>query len=283
MPLIPRRVLALACIIVTLSCGSEPSGPEGGDLQEPPDVFTRTGLPPPIVGVRWIASTGPGGGTREYYENVLESRGEKFEIGVRQHLVVSDGATGQQKHYEWTDYLFPYQPPGAPLIDTIKLSGVVAVDTVTGPLGPLTVYRFDNPAITEGFRTLVRFPEALVLPGLAGIAAASPDIGATIPLHATATAERVVVTDLVSDVTGFKIRLRVGDELVTRLRRLAAFPPYELSPTSAGTSLIFQSSRDEPTDGRRDPVQAFQFKAVAPGWVDLTFDRNGPTFRVKVE
>ena len=279
----PSRLLPLALIVVTISCGSESSGPEGGDSPEPPDVFARTGLPPPVVGVRWIESTGPGGVTREYYEGVLESRGEKFEIGVRLHLVVSDGAVGPQKHYDWTEYLFPYQPLGAPLINTIKLRGVVTVDTAAGIVSPLTVYHFDNPAITERFRTLVKFPEALVLPPLAGIAAASPDTGVTVPLHATATAQRVVVTNLATDITGFKIRLRVGDELVTRLSRLATVRPYEVSPTSVGTALVLQSSRNEPNDGLRDPVQAFQFIAVAPGWVDLTFDRNGPTFRVRVE
>jgi hypothetical protein len=249
----------------------------------------RFGIPESDLPVRWLEAGAEGSGTREYWEDVFEYRGDLPDIAVRGHLVITQNPQTDQRTYALSEFQIKTQS-GAPskLIDTITSSGNVSVERFVTEPEPLTVYRLDGATTPERMRVFVRFDDILALPHPQGLEKTTRNTGNSLALIGTATARRIEVSDAVLQLLNQKVKLHVGDELVTRLDRVKSFEPYTLKPASIGTQLQAESSLTGEAAPSREAdraIQVFRFKAIGRGWTDLEFEHggSGQTFRVKVE
>ena len=260
------RVAALLLTIALAGCGG------GGDVPEPPTTFSRLGLAD-VLPVRWIESADEDKQVREYYENVIGYEGEKQDIAVRAHLLVMHKASSTAARYELTEMRLR----GTEQAKISKSSGGIAIEQVPREGGSVMVYRLDGGGSPENARTFVRFGDRLAVADPAHLDMVSADSVNALIREGTATSERVEIGDGPMSILNWKIGLRRGQELVVTLDHSNTAHPYTVVRESLG-SVLQQTGSSE-----RGVIQTFQFKAVAPGWSDLTLDSGLPlTIRVRV-
>ena len=258
------RVAVLLLTIALAGCGG------GGDVPEPPTTFSRLGLAE-VLPVRWIESADEDKQVREYYENVIGYEGEKQDIAVRAHLLVTHEASSTAARYELTEMRLR----GTEQAKISKSSGGIAIEQVPREGGSVMVYRLDGGGSPENARTLVRFGDRLAVADPAHLDMVSADSVNALIREGTATSERVEIGDGPMSILNWKIGLRRGQELVVTLDHSNTAHPNTVVRESLG-SVLQQTGSSE-----RGVIQTFQFKAVAPGWSDLTFD-SGMPFTVRV-
>jgi hypothetical protein len=261
-------VLAILMAVAVVACGK-------AEIEEPPDMFARLGLPASSLPVRWIESPDSDGVVREYYEDILGYEGEQLDVAVRGLLVIAQEGQPPSRHYELTEYRID---KAHKLIGTTPSSGNLTIDVVTGVNGPMTVYHLDGGTLPGKARAFVKFDDALHLADPANLAHVRPTIMSSLDYAAAATKGRVEISEQVGDLLNWKIRLRTGEELVARLERPNRPRSWSVKSETTGAQLRQEASSQ---DG---DFQVFRFKAVEPGWTDLSFDSGLPyTVRVKVE
>jgi hypothetical protein len=98
-----------------------------------------------------------------------------------------------------------------------------------------------------------------------------PEPGLHLAYAGNAAKGRVEIRDTLDRYLNWGIRLRVGDELVARLKLYNDGDAWVLKSGSAGTQLRQQGAKtDESVRGTT--YQVFTFKAVEKGTTDLVFD-----------
>lgn len=265
-------MLAFSSLLVLAACGGASS--PGADIAEPPGSFDRLGLKQDMP-ARWVESADADGVVREYYEDILAYEGEKLDIAVRAHLVITQDPKAPSRRYELTE--FRINGTGV-LSTTTKSSGVVTIETVAGDKGPLTVYRLDGGGAPDQRHVFVLFDDQLHVVDPAKVATAEPRVIGSLDHAATATRDRVEITDSVDEMLNWKVRLRPGQELVARLDRADRARLWTLKAETTGEQLKPEESSEA------DGFAIFRLRAVEPGWTDLTFDSGLPhTVRVRVQ
>ena len=281
----PLRVFMVAlAVILTLSCGASPESAQ----KEPPDSYESRGLGPRPEPVRWVQTTGEGGATVLVYEDVVawEHVQTPQETAVRAELDLTEQPQTHQLAYRWHQRAFQREP--VKVVNSFDAEGVATTETIagknpfTGQEAPLTVYRLQSATLPEKYRTWVRFGDSLVVP--APKIEQSTAGGTHVVLHARATPHAIEATEYCSDLGGWRLRLHPGEELTVRLYRGTKSRAAKIKEGSTGSQLTFLDTKSEPAFEEEQTTDIYRFKAAAPGWADLKFDKmTTPTFRVRVE
>jgi hypothetical protein len=272
MPHHPGLALACSSLFILAACGGSSS--PGADIAEPPGSFDRLGVKQDMP-ARWVESADAEGVVREYYEDILAYEGEQLDVAVRAHLLITQDPQVPSRRYELTEFRLN----GGNMLSTTKSSGVVTIETVTGDKGPLTVYRLDGGGEPDKSHVFVRFDDdQLHVVDPAKVAQAEPRVIGSLDHAATATGDRVEISDGVDEMLNWKVRLRPGQELVARLDRADTARAWALKAETTGEQLKLEASSEA------DGFAIFRLRAVEPGWTDLTFDSGLPyTVRVRVQ